>query len=79
MKKEFAKLHERYTELFKTHMDYIERTKIIMGTGDRLEVQGRQRLPPLAFSQLNRYDYIACVLFILLRINYYHILITIQF
>ncbi|XP_073975004.1 JNK-interacting protein syd isoform X5 [Rhodnius prolixus] len=54
MKKEFAKLHERYTELFKTHMDYIERTKIIMGTGDRLEVQGRQRLPPLAFSQLNR-------------------------
>jgi len=36
MKKEYAKLHERYTELFKTHMDYMERTKILMGT-DRLE------------------------------------------
>ncbi|KAG1670596.1 C-Jun-amino-terminal kinase-interacting protein 4 [Nymphon striatum] len=36
MKKEYSKLHERYTELFKTHMDYMERTKILMGT-DRLE------------------------------------------
>jgi len=36
MKKEYAKLHDRYTELFKTHMDYMERTKILMGT-DRLE------------------------------------------
>ncbi|KAK9499816.1 hypothetical protein O3M35_002785 [Rhynocoris fuscipes] len=53
MKKEFTKLHERYTELFKTHMDYIERTKI-MGGGDRLEAPGRQRLASLAFSQLNR-------------------------
>uniref|UniRef100_A0A915IRH3 RH1 domain-containing protein n=1 Tax=Romanomermis culicivorax TaxID=13658 RepID=A0A915IRH3_ROMCU len=30
-KQEFSKLHERYTELFKTHMDYIERTKFLMG------------------------------------------------
>ncbi|KAL3274958.1 hypothetical protein HHI36_019734 [Cryptolaemus montrouzieri] len=30
LKKEFAKLHERYTELFKTHMDYMERTKILL-------------------------------------------------
>lgn len=36
MKKEYTKLHDRYTELFKTHMDYMERTKILMGT-DRLE------------------------------------------
>lgn len=39
MKREYAKLHERYTELFKTHMDYMERTKILMGT-DRLETFG---------------------------------------
>lgn len=39
MKKEYAKLHDRYTELFKTHMDYMERTKILMGT-DRLETFG---------------------------------------
>ena len=25
LKKEYAKLHDRYTELFKTHMDYMER------------------------------------------------------
>ncbi|EEC20519.1 jnk/sapk-associated protein, putative [Ixodes scapularis] len=37
MKKEFSKLHERYTELFKTHMDYIERTKILFGS-DRMEM-----------------------------------------
>jgi len=30
-KQEFSKLHERYTELFKTHMDYMERTKFLMG------------------------------------------------
>jgi len=33
-KKEYTKLHERYTELFKTHMDHMERTKILMGTVD---------------------------------------------
>lgn len=36
MKREYTKLHERYTELFKTHCDYMERTKILFGT-DRLD------------------------------------------
>lgn len=30
MKKEYSKLHDRYTELFKTHIDYMERTKSIL-------------------------------------------------
>lgn len=29
---EYSKLHERYTDLFKAHMDYIERTKVSMST-----------------------------------------------
>ncbi|XP_050417313.1 C-Jun-amino-terminal kinase-interacting protein 4 isoform X10 [Patella vulgata] len=40
MKKEYNKLHERYTELFKTHMDYMERTKILMGTDKLAELTG---------------------------------------
>ncbi|XP_066943642.1 C-Jun-amino-terminal kinase-interacting protein 4 isoform X7 [Macrobrachium rosenbergii] len=54
LKKEYAKLHERYTELFKTHMDYMERTKIIMGT-DRLDQMGgsRGRLPGFTLGNLN--------------------------
>ena len=31
MKREYAKLHDRYTELFKTHIDYMERTKSALG------------------------------------------------
>lgn len=31
LKREYAKLHDRYTELFKTHCDYMERTKILFG------------------------------------------------
>ena len=31
MKREYTKLHERYTELFKTHCDYMERNKILYG------------------------------------------------
>lgn len=31
LKREYNKLHERYTELFKTHCDYLERTKILFG------------------------------------------------
>lgn len=53
-KKEYSKLHERYTELFKTHMDYMERTKIIMGNSDRLEGTGRSRLGNLGMNQLTR-------------------------
>ncbi|KAI5701021.1 hypothetical protein M8J75_005322 [Diaphorina citri] len=33
LKKEYSILHERYTELLKTHMEYIERTKLMMGSG----------------------------------------------
>ena len=36
MKKEYSKLHDRYTELFKTHIDYMERTKSMLGA-ERLE------------------------------------------
>lgn len=42
LKKEYAKLHERYTELFKTHMDYMERTKLLLSgqqlANDRADV-----------------------------------------
>ena len=37
LKREYAKLHERYTELFKTHCDYMERTKILFGNENRLD------------------------------------------
>ncbi|XP_041986356.1 JNK-interacting protein 3 isoform X2 [Aricia agestis] len=51
LKKEYAKLHERYTELFKTHMDYMERTKLLLSTaGDRNEVRGRLGLNPVGRS-----------------------------
>ncbi|XP_064482319.1 C-Jun-amino-terminal kinase-interacting protein 4-like isoform X2 [Ornithodoros turicata] len=49
MKKEYAKLHERYTELFKTHMDYIERTKILFGS-DRMETVGSKGKAGLHFA-----------------------------
>lgn len=43
LKKEYAKLHERYTELFKTHMDYMERTKLLLSgqqlANDRAEAE----------------------------------------
>lgn len=50
---EYSKLHDRYTELFKTHVDYMERTKILMSSthsqissaSDRLE--NRSRLHPM--------------------------------
>ena len=58
MKKEYSKLHERYTELFKTHIDYMERTKSILGT-ERLDQIGpgaaRPRIAGMALNQLNRY------------------------
>nr|XP_045599847.1 C-Jun-amino-terminal kinase-interacting protein 4-like isoform X1 [Procambarus clarkii] len=54
MKKEYTKLHDRYTELFKTHMDYMERTKILMGT-DRLDQLGtsRGRISGFTLGNLN--------------------------
>jgi len=56
IKKEYSKLHDRYTELFKTHMDYMERTKILMGT-DRLDQLGtsRGRIPGFSLGNLNRW------------------------
>jgi c-Jun-amino-terminal kinase-interacting protein 4 len=56
LKKEYSKLHERYTELFKTHVDYMERTKLMMGNSthsqmssnsERIEMN-RSRLHPLS-------------------------------
>ncbi|XP_013110961.2 JNK-interacting protein 3 isoform X4 [Stomoxys calcitrans] len=57
LKKEYHKLHERYTELFKNHVDYMERTKMLMGsthsqmssTSERMELS-RARLNPVARS-----------------------------
>lgn len=53
LKKEYSKLHDRYTELFKTHVDYMERTKLLMSSthsqmssaSDRME--NRSRLHPM--------------------------------
>lgn len=57
LKKEYNKLHERYTELFKTHVDYMERTKMIMGNSthslhqssasERVEMNRSMRLHPM--------------------------------
>lgn len=57
LKKEYNKLHERYTELFKTHVDYMERTKMIMGNSthslhqssasERMEMNRSMRLHPM--------------------------------
>lgn len=33
-KKEYQKVHDRYTELFKTHIDYVERTKLLLSGGN---------------------------------------------
>nr|XP_018897874.1 PREDICTED: C-Jun-amino-terminal kinase-interacting protein 3-like isoform X2 [Bemisia tabaci] len=52
MKKEYTKLHERYTELFKTHMDHIERTKLVISSTDKADA-GKQRVPSI-FGQSNR-------------------------
>merc|ERR1719234_2728988 len=58
MKKEYSKLHDRYTDLFKTHMDYMERSKAVMGS-ERLEQMmsmgsARQRIAGMSLNQLNR-------------------------
>lgn len=36
MRKEFTKVHDRYTELLKVHMDHVERTRAVLGT-ERLD------------------------------------------
>lgn len=57
MKKEYSKLHERYTELFKSHMDYMERSKAMMGTDrmDQMQIgAARNRIGGMSLNQLNR-------------------------
>lgn len=54
MKQEYTKLHERYTELFKTHMDHIERTKMLMGSGERMDNPRSMRIPFMSISNMNR-------------------------
>lgn len=55
MKQEYSKLHERYTDLLKTHMDTMERTKLMMGTNERLDSSGRPRIPPMSsLNPMNR-------------------------
>ena len=61
MKKEYSKLHDRYTDLFKTHMDYMERSKAVMGS-ERLEQMmsmgsARQRIAGMSLNQLNRWHF----------------------
>uniref|UniRef100_A0A8D8Y727 JNK-interacting protein 3 n=1 Tax=Cacopsylla melanoneura TaxID=428564 RepID=A0A8D8Y727_9HEMI len=54
LKKEYSILHERYTELLKTHMEYIERTKLMMGssTSDRMDSRP-PRLPSMGIGHMN--------------------------
>lgn len=56
MKKEYTKLHERYTELFKTHVDYMDRTKLLLSTNDRVETQSNRqsRLPSFGTTPISR-------------------------
>jgi len=58
-KKEYTKLHERYTELFKTHVDYMERTKMMLSTNERLDTSmtasvRAPRMPSLGLGHINR-------------------------
>lgn len=52
LKKEYNKLHERYTELFKTHVDYMERAKIMMGNSNHSQVSGASERLNLHTSRL---------------------------
>ncbi|XP_017787729.1 PREDICTED: JNK-interacting protein 3 isoform X2 [Habropoda laboriosa] len=58
LKREYARLHERYTKLFTTHVDYMERTKMLVGSSERLENtnsgRGPSRLPPLGLAHMSR-------------------------
>ncbi|XP_033224352.1 JNK-interacting protein 3 isoform X3 [Belonocnema kinseyi] len=58
LKREYSRLHDRYTELFKTHVDYMERTKMLVGSSERLEnassARGPGRLPSLGMTQMSR-------------------------
>lgn len=47
LKKEYNKLHERYSELFQKHVDYMERTKMLMGSSSHSQINSAsERLDP---------------------------------
>ncbi|GFT90646.1 hypothetical protein NPIL_143391 [Nephila pilipes] len=54
MKKEYAKLHERYTEVFRTHVDYVERTKILFGNekAEMISSKAKHNIPQLKSGSL---------------------------
>ena len=59
MKKDYTKLHERYSELFKTHLDYMEKTKSMLGAEKLEQIQqgigaSRPRIAGMALNQLQR-------------------------
>ncbi|XP_044016784.1 JNK-interacting protein 3 isoform X3 [Aphidius gifuensis] len=58
LKREYSRLHERYNELVKTHVDYMERTKMMVGSSERLENttggRGPARLPSLGLAHMSR-------------------------
>ncbi|XP_066599053.1 JNK-interacting protein 3 isoform X2 [Prorops nasuta] len=58
LKREYSRLHDRYTELFKTHVDSMERTKLLLGSSERLESttigRGPSRLPSLGMAHMSR-------------------------
>ncbi|KAG5312773.1 JIP3 protein, partial [Acromyrmex insinuator] len=58
LKREYSRLHDRYTELFKTHVDYMERTKMLVGSTERLESvstsRAPSRLPSLGLAHMSR-------------------------
>lgn len=49
MRKEFSKVHDRYTELLKVHMDHVERTRGLLGA-DRMESVGLSSRQPMMNS-----------------------------
>ena len=56
-KKEYTKLHDRYSELFKTHLDYMEKTKSVIGAEKLEQLQqgfgvSRPRIGGMALTQL---------------------------
>eukprot|EP00095_Tigriopus_kingsejongensis_P005190 maker-scaffold321_size207582-snap-gene-1.30 protein:Tk05190 transcript:maker-scaffold321_size207582-snap-gene-1.30-mRNA-1 annotation:"c-jun-amino-terminal kinase-interacting protein 3" len=57
LKKEYHTLHERYTDLFKTHIDYMERTKSMLGAERLEQLQGlgtaRSKIPASLALQAN--------------------------
>lgn len=53
LKREYSRLHDRYTELFKTHVDYMERTKMLVGSSERLENTTVNRVPNRLPGALN--------------------------